>query len=55
MLYDCEVAMYLDLRQAIDDGIPFFTSANQVILTPGIQCVVPAKYIQKYDKLIETI
>merc|ERR1712118_628965 len=36
MRQDCEVAIYLKLREAIRDGIPFYRSANQVILTPGI-------------------
>ncbi|XP_053304672.1 tRNA 2'-phosphotransferase 1 [Spea bombifrons] len=32
---DCEVAIFIDLTKAIADGIPFFWSANRVLLTPG--------------------
>lgn len=43
MRYNCEVAIYIDLRQALQDGIPFFRSANGVILSGSI----PPKYISK--------
>ena len=32
---DAEVAICLDLRQAIQSGIPFFRAKNGVIVTPG--------------------
>ena len=35
MRYDCEVAIWVDLRGALRDGIPFYLSANRVILSPG--------------------
>ena len=35
MHYNCEVAIWVDLRRAMQDGIPFFVSSNHVILTPG--------------------
>ena len=36
MRSSAQVAIYADLPKAIADGIPFFKSANGVILTPGI-------------------
>ncbi|XP_040184975.1 tRNA 2'-phosphotransferase 1 isoform X2 [Rana temporaria] len=35
MRRDCEVAIFIDLPKAIADQIPFFWSANHVLLTPG--------------------
>ncbi|KAM3919423.1 tRNA 2'-phosphotransferase 1 isoform 1-T1 [Leptodactylus fuscus] len=35
MRSDCEVAIFIDLPKAIADQIPFFWSANRVLLTPG--------------------
>ena len=35
MRYDCEVATWVDLRGALRDGIPFYLSANRVLLSPG--------------------
>lgn len=32
---NCEVAVFINGPQALADGIPFFRSANGVILTPG--------------------
>ncbi|KAM9302170.1 tRNA 2'-phosphotransferase 1 [Gastrophryne carolinensis] len=32
---DCEVAIFIDLPKATADQIPFFWSANHVLLTPG--------------------
>ncbi|XP_016853188.1 tRNA 2'-phosphotransferase 1 isoform X2 [Anolis carolinensis] len=35
MRNNCEVAIVIDIAKALADGIPFFRSANGVILTPG--------------------
>ncbi|XP_052768030.1 uncharacterized protein LOC128208509 [Mya arenaria] len=35
MRSSCEVIIYLNLKKALEDGIPFFRSANNVILSPG--------------------
>lgn len=51
MRYNCEVAIYIDLPTAIREGVPFFQSANEVILSPGINGTVPAKYISKVRDL----
>lgn len=46
MRTNCEVAVYLDLRGALAAGVPFFLSANRVVLSPGLGGVVPSAYIQ---------
>eukprot|EP00927_Polykrikos_kofoidii_P076622 TRINITY_DN7368_c0_g1_i1.p1 TRINITY_DN7368_c0_g1~~TRINITY_DN7368_c0_g1_i1.p1 ORF type:complete len:466 (-),score=58.15 TRINITY_DN7368_c0_g1_i1:521-1918(-) len=45
--YDCDIAVYIDLRRALMDGVPFYISANQVILSPGVNGVVAPEYILK--------
>ncbi|CAK9041702.1 unnamed protein product [Durusdinium trenchii] len=44
MRYDCEIAIWIDLKRAIEDGVPFFLSTNRVILSPGISGVIEKKY-----------
>merc|ERR1719195_1353680 len=46
MRRNCEVVLYLDLRRALRDGVPFFMSSNGVLLSPGIGGVIPAQYVQ---------
>ena len=41
MRLGCDVAIYLDVHKALLKGLPLFTSANGVILTPGWAGVVP--------------
>lgn len=45
MRSSCEVAIYIDLRRALLDGVPFFQSANGVILSPGVNGAIHPKYI----------
>ncbi|CAE7628835.1 trpt1 [Symbiodinium sp. CCMP2456] len=47
MRYDCEIAIWIDLKKAIADGVPFYISANQVILSPGIKGIIDKKYFLK--------
>lgn len=35
MRHDCDVAIWIDLPKAMEDGLPFYISDNFVILTPG--------------------
>jgi len=44
MRYDCEVAIWIDLKRALSDDVPFYMSANQVILSPGVNGCVDKKY-----------
>ena len=51
--YSGRVAIYLDLKRAIKDGIPFYIAVNEVILTPGINGVVSAEYIDRIDDIYQ--
>lgn len=44
MRYDCQIAIWIDLKEAVQDGVPFYISTNQVILIPGINGVIDTKY-----------
>jgi len=44
--------VYIDMATAMADGIEFFESVNGVILTEGINGVLPAKYLS-YAELIK--
>jgi len=39
-----DVFLYIDVTRAITDGIEFVRSGNDVILTPGIEGILPSKY-----------
>ena len=48
----CEVAIYLNLPLALADGLPFFISANGVVLSPGnAKGVVEPKYFERVVRL----
>lgn len=47
MRYDSDVAVWINLRQALRKGVPFFMAKNEVILSPGIDGVVPAEFIER--------
>lgn len=51
MRFDCEVAIWIDLRRALEDGLPFYMSANQVILSPGENGRVDQRYFIKAEDL----
>ncbi|KAL6075728.1 2'-phosphotransferase [Balamuthia mandrillaris] len=43
----CDVLIYIDLEQALKDGIEFHESANGVILTGGVDGTLAPKYFKK--------
>lgn len=45
MRQSCQIAVYVDLPRAARDGVRFYRSSNDVILSAGIDGVVPPKYI----------
>lgn len=49
MRRDCATIIYIDLLKAYDDGIAFYKSANGVILTRGINGVLPPAYFKRVD------
>ena len=46
-----DVAIYIDLQQALRHGVPFFMSSNRVILSPGIDGVIASDYILRLRDL----
>ena len=49
MRSSADVAIYIDLPRALADGVPFFRSANGVILTPGVAATgaLPLHYLRR--------
>jgi 2'-phosphotransferase len=47
MRKNCTVFIYIDTAKAMADGIQFFRSANNVILSSGIEGVIPVEYFGK--------
>jgi 2'-phosphotransferase len=45
----CNVFIHIDMKKAMDDGIVFYLSDNDVILTEGINGVLDPKYFKKVD------
>ena len=42
---DCNLLVYVDMKKAMDDGIVFYESDNGVILSEGIDGIIPSKYL----------
>lgn len=40
----CDLLLYIDVARALGDGVAFFRSANNVVLSPGIDGVLDKKY-----------
>lgn len=49
MRSNVEVLIYIDIAQAMSDGIKFYRSANDVILTEGIDGILDPKYFSKVE------
>ncbi|EFH56431.1 hypothetical protein ARALYDRAFT_483669 [Arabidopsis lyrata subsp. lyrata] len=49
MRRNVNVIIFLDVKKALADGIAFYISDNKVILTEGIDGVVPVDYFQKIE------
>jgi 2'-phosphotransferase len=47
MRNNCQVYIELNAIQAHHSGIKFFISKNKVVLTPGLDGVIPSKFIKK--------
>jgi len=52
--FDCNLIVFINMEQAIEDGIEFFESANGVILTEGIDGILPAKYLSFEERTKKT-
>ncbi|XP_062099206.1 uncharacterized protein LOC133805117 [Humulus lupulus] len=44
-----EVLIYLDVKKALEEGMKLYISDNKVILTEGIDGVIPVKYFEKIE------
>lgn len=51
---DANLIVYVNMENAMTDGINFFESANGVILTEGINGILPAKYLT-YAELVKGV
>lgn len=53
MRKSCDIAIYVDVASAMADGVKFYKSSNDVILTAGIggSGVLPVKYFQRIEKI----
>ncbi|MES1907534.1 MAG: hypothetical protein MHM6MM_000637 [Cercozoa sp. M6MM] len=55
MRASADIYIYVDIKQAIRDGVPFFISGNDVLLSPGIKgdsdtLSVPPRYFKKVTR-----
>lgn len=44
---NCQILIYIDLAKALADGIEFFLSENNVILSSGLNGIIHPKYFSK--------
>lgn len=49
MRRDIDVLVFLDIRKALEEGMKLYISENKVILTEGLDGVVPVKYFEKIE------
>lgn len=47
MRQNCQIAIYVDLSRAAREGVRFYRSANNVILSEGVGGAVPPAYIDR--------
>ncbi|ORX92135.1 putative tRNA 2'-phosphotransferase [Basidiobolus meristosporus CBS 931.73] len=47
MRRNCTVFIYVDLKKALEDKVRFFKSSNGVILSEGIDGILPVKYFSQ--------
>ena len=46
MRSNCNILIYIDMELAMKDGIKFFKSKNNVVLTEGINGILSTKYFK---------
>ncbi len=57
MRRDCDILIHIDINRAIDDGIEFFLSSNEVLLSRGLknstgEWIFPLKYFSRVEILL---
>lgn len=50
MRKSCDVVIYIDVESAMRDGIKFYRSSNNVILSEGINGVISSKYFKEISR-----
>lgn len=50
MRSSCDIIIQIDMQAAMKDGIPFYISTNNVILTEGVDGLLSKKYFKKVFK-----
>ncbi len=49
--HDSSIIIYIDIKKAIESGISFFISPNNVILTKGLNGFLPkSTFVKVYDR-----
>jgi 2'-phosphotransferase len=48
----CNLLIYIDMALAMADGIKFYISSNGVVLTEGIDGILPSKYLMKFVEIL---
>ena len=51
MREDAEIGVYIDMKQALKDGMLFYKTATDIIVTKGVNGVIDPKYILKIKNL----
>ena len=51
MRHNAEIAIWIDMKKAIHDELPFFISSNEVILSQGINGMIATKYFSRVQDL----
>ena len=51
MRHNCDTLIFIDVAKAMADGCRFFRSANDVILSPGFDGVIPVEYFSSVQSL----
>ena len=51
MRHGAEIAIWIDMQKVIRDGIPFFMSSNDVILSQGINAKIDIKYFSRIQDI----
>jgi len=48
----CDTLIHIDMKKAMEDGIVFYRSDNDVLLTSGIDGVLPPRYFLKMEAFL---
>ena len=49
----CQVFVELDVQKALSEGVPLFLSKNGVVLSPGLEGVIPCRFFKAVYELVD--